>query len=80
MGADLQAYDWYDDVSGFTFPILLIHGKYDAIPLASINRIQERAKRSHLLIFENSDHFPFIEERKKFTREVSTFLKNHLQP
>ncbi len=79
MGADLQAYDWYGDVSGFTFPMLLIHGKHDAIPLASINRIQEQAKLSHLLIFEDSDHFPFIEERKKFIREVATFLNSHIQ-
>jgi hypothetical protein len=42
---------------------------------------------SQLTIFENSGHFPFIEEEKKFLREVENFLnqkqiidKNRLDP
>jgi proline iminopeptidase len=75
LGPDLQHYDWYDEAARFTFPLLIVHGKADIIPLAPAERLRDQAKNARLAVFERSGHFPFVEERKKFVQTVHTFLK-----
>ncbi len=75
LGKDLQAYDFYQDVKSFSFPVLIIAGSADNIPIAAIHRIQENIPKSKLVMFDKSGHFPFIEEPSKFNAVVISFLK-----
>ncbi|MCM1299447.1 MAG: alpha/beta hydrolase [Firmicutes bacterium] len=59
-----------------TAPILLINGKYD--PVCTENQaeyIMNNAQNATQAIFENSGHFPRIEEAQKYTNTVWDFLK-----
>ncbi len=75
LGPDLQNFDWYNEVAQFAFPLLIIHGQADAIPLTCSQRLQSQTKNAVLAVFEKSGHFPFVEERKKFVHTVHSFLK-----
>lgn len=58
-------------------PLLLINGRYD--PACSENQIRyikENTENARQVIFENSGHFPRIEEPKKYTQCVIDFLDN----
>ena len=58
-------------------PLLLINGRYD--PACSENQIRyikENIENAKQVIFENSGHFPRIEEPAKYTQCVIDFLVN----
>lgn len=62
-------------LSELPHPLLLIHGRYD--PACSKNQIRyiaENVKGAKQVLFENSGHFPRIEEPAKYTRCVLEFL------
>lgn len=80
LGPDLQAYDWYDEAAQFSFPLLIVHGQADVIPLACSQRLKTAAKNASLVVFEKSGHFPFVEERKKFAQTIDYFLKKGIRP
>lgn len=63
-------------IQGISLPILLINGKYD--PACSkyqteyiINHVQNATQA----VFENSGHFPRIEEANKYTNTIFDFLE-----
>jgi proline iminopeptidase len=53
-------------------PTLIIGGKYDWImpPAQGAERLHAGIPNSELLILENSGHFPFVEERERFSAAV----------
>ncbi len=56
---------------------LLLYGKGDRDTPVKIGKILNRQiKGSKLLIFENSGHFPFIDEANRFNHQVNEFLNN----
>ena len=56
-------------------PMLLINGKYDpACTEYQIEYIMSHAQNVTQAVFENSGHFPRIEEAKKYTNTVLSFL------
>ena len=58
-----------------TAPILLINGKYDpACTKNQIEYIMNHAQNVSQVIFENSAHFPRLEEAQKYTRTILEFL------
>lgn len=58
-----------------TTPTLLIWGKHDTvIPLQQGERIHQLIESSALVVFENSGHYPFLDESKRFITTVSGFL------
>ena len=58
-----------------TAPVLLINGKYDpACTKNQIGHIMGNAQNVTQVVFENSAHFPRIEEAKKYTHTVWSFL------
>jgi proline iminopeptidase len=74
-----QQANLYDELPRLKFPVLIIHGQADIIPMASIDRLQKNLKKSRLITFEKSGHFPFIEESEKFSATVTGFLKEGKQ-
>jgi proline iminopeptidase len=65
----------YDSLSKFNFPVLIVHGQADILPIASIERMRKNLPLGSLMIFEKSGHFPFIEERKRFIDLTIDYLK-----
>lgn len=74
LGKDLAQYDYYNDVSQLQFPVLIMHGEHDAIPLAADEKTLSSLPNATLEVFKKSGHFIFIEENKKFSSMVNKFL------
>lgn len=69
-----QSKNLYDELSRLKFPVLIISGKADIIPQASLEKLRSGLSHSRLITFEKSGHFPFIEETGRFNRVVEGFL------
>ncbi len=54
-------------------PALVIHGRYDPIPLSSSQQIANMLG-ARIEILENSGHLPFFEEPDRFVATVDAFL------
>lgn len=65
----------YDEVKAFRFPVLIIHGKSDVLPMAAVDRLKKEIVQAEVVIFERSGHFPFVEETALFEDVVSRFLR-----
>jgi pimeloyl-ACP methyl ester carboxylesterase len=60
-----------------TAPTLVLAGKHDFISAPTqVDIIHQGIKGSALTVFENSGHFPWIEEPDRFFAEVATFLSS----
>jgi non-heme chloroperoxidase len=56
-------------------PLLVIQGRHDAfVSGAAASRLAAEAPDSRLAWFENSAHFPFLEETELFNGELAKFL------
>jgi pimeloyl-ACP methyl ester carboxylesterase len=56
-------------------PLLVIHGRHGAfVSGAAASRLAAEAPDSRLAWFENSAHFPFLEETELFNGELAKFL------
>jgi len=64
----------YDSLKAFQFPVLIIHGKADVIPMSAIERLKTTLPQANLEIFQQSGHFPFVEETDRFNTVVLKFL------
>lgn len=76
LSEDLLDFNYYNSVERFKFPVLILHGKSDMLPLQASQKMLEKIPNSRLSIFNNSGHFLFIEEPKKFYGVVVSFLQN----
>ncbi|MEP2671050.1 MAG: alpha/beta fold hydrolase [Cyclobacteriaceae bacterium] len=74
LGSELRSYDYYAEVKKFSFPVLILHGSADAIPLRASQQAMENLPNATLAAFKKSGHFIFIEEPRKFTQVVSKFI------
>ena len=75
LGKDLAQYDYYENLKSFSFPMLVMRGAVDAIPMAADRKVMDNSAHATLKVFKKSGHFIFIEENKKFTTEVKQFIK-----
>ena len=71
MDSDLRG-----KLSSLKIPVLIVHGKRDAItPVQAALYINENIENSSLCVFESSGHAPFITEPEKFTAMVNGFTE-----
>ena len=75
LGKDLSQYDYYEEAKKFSFPVLILHGQSDAIPIAADQKALATISKASLEVFKKSGHFIFIEENKKFSSVVRKFHK-----
>jgi proline iminopeptidase len=75
ISADLERFDLNPELHKFTFPTLVITGRYDmnVAPIVAWN-IHRAIPGSKLAVFERSGHFPFYEEPEEFVRVIEEFL------
>lgn len=56
-------------------PALILVGRHDPqFPISCSEALADRINRSHLVVFERSGHYPFIEEPEAFWAAVRAFL------
>jgi proline iminopeptidase len=73
---DLPNYDVKSKLKEIVVPTIVFCGRYDAqCPLVFSEEIAEGIKNSSLYIFEESNHYPFIEEKEVFVKLVGDFKK-----
>jgi len=71
----LQSIDLFGLPGRVETPMLLVHGLNDpAISLPDADRIAGLPENSHQIIFEQSGHYPMLDETSKFNRLLSDFL------
>jgi proline iminopeptidase len=75
LGKDLASFNYYNSIPRFKFPVLILHGRADVLPLQASERMLELIPNSRLSIFRDSGHFVFIEEPKRFYQEVTSFAR-----
>lgn len=75
LGKDLVQYDLYPATNKFTFPVLIMQGKTDFLPLKVAEKTQVNIPGSQLLVFEKSGHFIFVEEPAKFREALVKFAR-----
>jgi len=69
----LGEYDFTEEISKVSVPVLMIHGEFDIIPLSSSQQIANSVG-ARLEVFEDSGHMPFFEEYERFLNTVGAFL------
>ncbi|MCC6457477.1 MAG: proline iminopeptidase-family hydrolase [Caldilineaceae bacterium] len=72
---NLKDYDRTDRAHEISIPTLFICGRYDASTPEETARYHHLVDGSELVIFEQSSHSPFIEEREHFMQVVGDFLR-----
>lgn len=66
----LESLDYYEKIS------LLVFGQNDPVVRApTIEKIQTFRQNIHTIIFEQSGHFPMLDESSKFSRLLGEFLE-----
>lgn len=73
----IPGYGTLDRLHEIIVPTLILAGRHDWItPPEQSERIHARIPNSQLVVFEESGHFPFIEEQERFLCVVDEWLKN----
>jgi len=72
---NLKDYDHTDRAHELKLPTLFICGRYDCCTPEETARYHRLVDGSELVIFEQSSHSPFIEEREPFMQVVRDFLR-----
>jgi proline-specific peptidase len=70
----LRGWDITDRLPEIQVPALVTGGRYDEARPAHVAVLADRIPRAELVIFENSSHMAFIEERQRYLQVVDDFL------
>jgi proline iminopeptidase len=72
---DLQRFDLNPELRKFTFPTLVVTGRFDINVAPSVAyKIHKAIPGSKFVVFERSGHLPFFEEPEAFVRALEEFL------
>jgi proline iminopeptidase len=74
LSKDLGDYNFYEPIKSFAFPVLVMQGAADAIPLSASVKLHQCIPKATLEVFKKSGHFIFIEENGKFRSSVERFM------
>lgn len=72
----VSVYNDYNLLGAIATPSLIIHGSYDASPIAAVEMMDEKLPNSQLEVIQESGHFSFIERQKRVEKELVQFLDN----
>ncbi len=81
LSAELKTFNLYTRLGGVGTPTLVIAGRHDVLtPLTEQMAYVERIVTSRAVVFNESGHFPFLEERRAFLTSVGMFIANGAVP
>jgi proline iminopeptidase len=72
---NLKDYDRTDRAHELTLPTLFVCGRYDCCTPEETARYHALVAGSEMVVFEQSSHAPFFEERARFLQVVRDFLR-----
>ncbi|MFP7299222.1 alpha/beta fold hydrolase [Neobacillus niacini] len=73
---EIQLFDVTRKLTLISSPALIMCGKHDVqCPLPYSLEMNEYIPNSKLVVFDNSNHYPFLEEAELFSTEFTQFLK-----
>ncbi|HZU28735.1 MAG TPA: alpha/beta hydrolase [Bryobacteraceae bacterium] len=68
----------FTQYSRITMPVLVIAGRFDgAIGVEPQRQLAARLPNATFLQYEHSAHFPYLQETKRFSADVTAFLATH---
>lgn len=72
----LATFNTLDDLPGVEVPALVVGGRHDFItpPEPGAERMARLLPRADLVVFEDSGHYPFLEEEEAFFQRLRSFL------
>ncbi len=69
----------FDDLKKINVPTLILHSMHDKVCLFPLAIAQKDSiKNSRIVVFENSGHFLFYDEHKKFNEELAKFIEEKI--
>lgn len=72
---EVQIFDVTKKLKLISTPTLIICGKYDVqCPITYSIEMNELIPHSTLILFNKSNHYPFLEEAELFNKEIKTFM------
>ncbi len=75
MGGDLGNLDFSSRLKEIEIPALVIGGRFDRVCLPKyVLQYKKYMPQAKFVMFENSGHFPYIEETQKFYETIEAFL------
>jgi proline iminopeptidase len=73
----LKNSDLTDDLKRFTFPTLVMWGRFDMnVAVLTGWKISQAIPGAKMVIYEKSGHFPFYEQESSFLRDLNQFLSD----
>jgi proline iminopeptidase len=81
LSSELKTFDLYTRLHDVGAPTLVIAGRHDVLtPLTEQMAYVERIGASRAIVYNESGHFPFLEERKAFLNHVGMFVDGGTTP
>lgn len=76
---EVQIFDVTRKLKLISTPTLIVCGKYDVqCPIIYSIEMNELIPNSTLIIFNKSNHYPFLEEAERFNKEINTFVTDRI--
>lgn len=75
-----EGYDLREPRRALRRPVLVIHGRDDALPVAAAHAFRATLPDARLVVLAGSGHLPFRETPASFLRSVETFLSEAMPP
>jgi len=73
LGESMGAIDWWDRLGDIRTPTLVLHGRYDTMPLAMSQDLAAALPSGRVVVLE-SGHFPYLEDPDGLLSAVSAFF------
>ena len=75
LSAELKSFDFYPRLNSVGTPTLVVAGRHDVLtPLTEQMAYVDGIHTSRAVVFNESAHFPFLEERPAFMKQVGNFV------
>lgn len=65
----------FPSLKGLTIPTFILHGKQEIVPAWTAQEIKDAIPHAEIVILDNCDHFPYIEQPSQFFSELNKFLR-----
>jgi proline iminopeptidase len=81
LSAELKSFNLYPRLESIGIPTLVVAGRHDVLtPLTEQMAYVDGIVTSRAVVFNDSAHFPFLEERKAFLSQVGRFVSHGAIP
>jgi non-heme chloroperoxidase len=68
--------DYRETLPKVSIPTLLCYGRGDVVPVAAGEYMRDRMPNAQLVVFEKSNHCPFLEEPDRFNEVVDDWIRS----